>query len=120
MPTPTQHEKWRGVDRDDLIEEVERLSALLDARFGDVRLASAGPDGKGAFVFELRSGMVGIMAEHMAQIMDIDGGENFLQIEVTHPIKGPLTFTIERRFGRSPAVQLAEAKKKIAELESAT
>ena len=36
MPTPTQHEKSRGVDRDDLIEEVERLGALLDARFGDV------------------------------------------------------------------------------------
>ncbi len=109
---------WSAASHAELLAEVSRLNALLDERFKDLKLASAGPDGGGAFVFELRSGMAGLMAEHLAQILREEGAPNFVQIEAVHPELGPLTFTVERRFGDSPSKQLAEAKRRIAELEA--
>jgi hypothetical protein len=103
--------------REDLINEVERLKALIDGRFKDARLLSAAPDGKGAFVLDIQTGLSGIMAENMMAILRGEGAPNFIQVEANHPEDGPLTFTIEKRFGRSPAAQLAEAKQRIAELE---
>jgi hypothetical protein len=104
--------------RDELVNEIERLKALFDGRFRDARLLSAAPDGKGAFVLDIQSGLSGIMAENMVAILRGEGAPNFVQVEANHPEDGPLTFTIERRRGRSPAVQLAEAKARIAELEA--
>jgi hypothetical protein len=104
--------------RDELVNEIERLKALLDGRFKDARLRSAAPDGKGAFVLDIQTGLSGIMAENMIAILRGEGAPNFVQVEANHPEEGPLTFTIERRWGRAPAVQLAEAKARIAELEA--
>lgn len=106
--------------RDELIGEIERLNALLDGRFKDARLLSAAPDGKGAFVLDIQTGLSGIMAENMLALMQAEGAPNFVQVEAVHPEVGPLTFSIEKRLGRCTAVQLAEAKKRIAELEAAT
>ncbi len=104
--------------RDDLVREIMRLQALMEGRFKDARLLSAAPDGKGAFVLDIQTGLSGIMAENMMAILDGEGAPNFVQVEANHPERGPLTFTIERRVGRSPAVQLAEARARIAELEA--
>jgi hypothetical protein len=98
--------------RDDFVREIQRLHALLDGRFKDARLLSMAPDGKGAFVLDIQSGLSGVMAENMMAILRGEGAPNFVQVEANHPENGPLTFTIERRFGRSPAVQLAEEKAK--------
>lgn len=106
--------------RDDLVSEIERLRALMDGRFKDARLLSAAPDGRGAFVLDIKTGLSGVMAENMLAILQGEGAPNFVQVEANHPEAGPLTFTIERRFGRAPAVQLAEAKARIAELERTT
>lgn len=99
--------------------EIKRLNALLDKRWRDARLLRAAPDGKGAFQFAIETDLAGLMAEHLLQIMQADGGTNFVQMEVEHPEVGPLTFTIEKRLGRAPAVQLAEAKERVAQLEAA-
>lgn len=104
--------------RDDLVTEIERLKALLDGRFKDARLLSAAPDGKGAFVFDIQTGLSGIMAENMLAILRGEDAPNFVEIEANHPEVGPLTFSIAKRFGRSAAAQLAEAKARIAELEA--
>lgn len=101
-------------------DEIARLWALIEERWKDARLMHAGPNGRGAFEFAITTGLAGLMADHLLAIMEAEGGQNFVQMEVTHPEAGPLTFTIEKRFGRSPAAQLAEAKARIAELEAAT
>lgn len=104
--------------RDDLVTEIERLKALMDGRFRDARLLSAGPDGKGAFVLDIQTGLSGIMAENMMAILQGEGAPNFVEVEANHPEAGLLTFSVARRFGRSAAAQLAEAKVRIAELEA--
>jgi hypothetical protein len=116
MAVPHDYRQW---SREDLIIEVQRLKALVEGRFKEARLMSAAPDGTGAFVLDIQTGLSGVMAENMLAILRGEGAPNFVQVEATHPEEGPLTFTIERRFGRSPAVQLAEAKARIAELEAA-
>lgn len=100
--------------------EIERLLALLEKRWKDARLMHLAPNGKGAFEMALKTDLAGLMADHLLSIMEGEGAPNFVQMEVGHPDLGPLTFTIEKRFGRSPAAQLAEAKQRIAELEGNT
>ncbi len=98
--------------------EIERLLALVEGRFKGARLLRTGPDGRGAFEIAIRSDLAGLMADHLLHIMQLEGGQNFVQMEVTHPDAGPLTFTIEQRCGRSPAAQLAEIKTRTATLET--
>lgn len=99
-------------------DEIDRLLALLEGRWKDARLMNAGPDGKGAFVMSVKTELAGYIADHLLGIMQAEGGPNFVQLEADHPEVGPLTFSIERRYGRCPAVQLAEAKAEIARLLS--
>lgn len=103
---------------DQAADEIERLWAMLEKRWKDAHLLSAGPDGIGAFSFAIRSDLAGLMAEHLAQIMKAEGAPNFVSIEADHPEMGPLTFSVERRFGQSAASQLAAAKEQISALES--
>lgn len=103
--------------RDDLVKEIARLQALVDGLFKDARLMRAGSDAAGAFTLDIQTGLSGILAENMFAILQAEGAPNFVEIEAWHPEAGPLTFSISRRFGRSAAVQLAEAKARIAELE---
>jgi hypothetical protein len=103
--------------RDDLIKEIARLRALLDGRFKDARLLRAGPDGKGAFVFDIQTGLSGVIAEHILGILQGESAPNFVEVEADHPEAGPLTFSIAKRLGKSAARQLAEAKLEVARLE---
>lgn len=97
--------------------EIARLTALIEKRWKDARVLSLGPDGRGAFQLSVQTDLAGLMADHLLAIMQAEGGPNFVQMEVDHPDMGPLTFSIERRLGRSAAEQLREAKLRIEELE---
>jgi hypothetical protein len=97
-----------------LRKENARLQALVEGRFKDARLLSMAPDGKGAFVMDIRTGLSGILAENMLAILQGEGAPNFVEVEVTHLDAGPLTFSVARRLGRSCAAQLADAKVKLA------
>lgn len=118
----SRHEKRKEAREptvDDLKAEVERLKALLDKRWKDARLLHMAPDGRGAFEVAIQSDLAGLMADHLLHIMQLDGGNNFVQIEASHPDVGPITFSIEKRFGRSPARQIAEAKVRLTNMRHA-
>lgn len=102
--------------RDDLVREITRLQALIEGRFKDARLLGMAPDGKGAFVLDIQTGLSGVMAENMLAILQGEGAPNFVQVEASHPQHGPLTFTVERRLGRAPAAQLAQMKAVLREI----
>jgi hypothetical protein len=101
---------YADLSPDELLTECRRLRALVDGRFKDARLLRAGPDGKGCFVLDIQSGLSGVMAENMIRILEGEGAPNYVEVEAGHPDIGPLTFTIAKRWGRSSAAQLAEAK----------
>lgn len=110
----------------DLLEataaEMERLRALVEFRFKDAAkayLQSAGPDGKGAFQFDIRAGIVPLIAEHLAASFKAMGGENYVQMEVSHDELGPLMLTIQRKYGELPAAIAAKERERADRAEGA-
>ena len=95
--------------------ENARLTALLEGRYKDVRLVSF-----------LHGEMVlqGSLMEHMAAFLaemlrgtDPDAvPANYTETSMHHPELGPLTLTLQRRFGKTPHTLRREAEEKLAAL----
>lgn len=105
----------------------ERLQAIIDERWKDAAdpyLLSAGPDntsspdGSGGFVFKFRSPIIPLIVESFAASLKEIGAENYCQMEVTHPEIGPLTFTVQRREGKTPAQIAAEWRERAERAEA--
>lgn len=99
---------------DEALLEIERLRALFDGRWKDavqLRLKSAGPV-DGMFQFELQAGILPLIAEHLASEFKRAGGENYVSFEINHDELGPLTLTMQRRFGKMPAQVAREANER--------
>lgn len=93
--------------------EIERLQALFEGRWKDAAeayLKSAGPGRDGTFEFNIKVGIVPLIAAHLAATFKAMGGKNYIQIEVNHDELGPLVLTMQRRLGKLPAVVAAEEK----------
>lgn len=113
--------------------ECQRLAALAEGRFKDIRLLEAGPRDGSGFGFDYTGGPISYIAEYLAQMLGYRDGEpsNYAEIEVSHTEFGTLTLTLQRRSGLTPhqkaqaaverahelALDLAAAKTRIAELE---
>lgn len=96
-----------------LWNEIERLRALVDGRWKDAaeaHLKSAGPSRDGTFEFNIKAGIVPLIAEHLAATFKAAGAENFIEIEVNHDELGPLMLTMRRRFGKMPSTVAAEER----------
>lgn len=108
------------VDRDmvvnDLLEaadDLEHSKAVAEERWKDAAqlyLRSAGPNGKGAFEFNMHATIMPLIAEHLAETFRGLGGENYVQIEVNHDELGPLVLTMQRRLGELPATIAARER----------
>lgn len=105
---------------DELRKENERLQAVLDGDFkksAELSLKRAEyPAADGSLRLDLQATIIPLIAEHLAQIFKMEGGENYLGIEFNHPELGPMMLNIQRRFGETPAAQNVRLK---AELEEA-
>jgi hypothetical protein len=100
-------------------DEIERLQALLDGDFkksAELSIkAMQFPDENGGMRFDLQASIIPLIAEHLAQIFKMEGGENYLGIEFIHPELGPMTLNIQRRFGETPAAQNVRLKADLSE-----
>jgi hypothetical protein len=95
----------------ELEKERERLAAIVEERFKDTRLVSAGGRGEG-FGFDLTGGPIPYIAEYLAQFMghrEDRPTANYSEIEVQHNELGPLTLTMQRRSGKTPHQLRVEA-----------
>lgn len=105
---------------DELRKENERLQAVLDGDFkksAELSLKRAEyPTADGSLRLDLQATIIPLIAEHLAQIFKMEGGENYLGIEFNHPELGPMMLNIQRRLGETPAAQNVRLK---AELEQA-
>lgn len=58
----------------------------------------------------MRSKLITLFADTMAETLDAEGAENLVEWTVNHPEKGPLTLTLQRQFGKTPMKLYAEAR----------
>lgn len=91
---------------------------------GEMRLHGAGPRGDGGFGFEFSGGVCQLLAEAYAEQFKQSGAINYLELLFQHSDIGPLTITMQRVEGLTPAQKLAQAEAerdalqaKLAELE---
>ncbi|WP_046867135.1 hypothetical protein [Microvirga massiliensis] len=98
-----------------LEQECQRLRALAEERFHDVRLLRAGPH-DGGFVFDFTGSPVSYIAEYLAEVLGCRDGapSNYAEMEVQQRELGAMTLTLQRRSGLTPH-QKAEAAIKQAE-----
>jgi len=90
---------------------IDRQAALIrDLGSPDVTEMHYTP---GKMDIQMRSKLVTIWAESMAEILDGEGALNVVEFTVIHPEKGPLTLTLQRQFGKSPMQLYAEAKREL-------
>lgn len=91
----------QDMDRDALLAEIERLTALVEGRFKDVRLIEFS---KGELV--LKGTLFEHIAEFMAQMLQMgrdDGtAANYTESILHHPELGRLTLTLQRQSGQTP------------------
>lgn len=121
-PSSWEEEKARlTAELDEMRQENERLAALAEGRFSDVRLLRAGPDGKGGFSFDLAGGPVQFIAEYLAQMLGKDrdeGPSNYAEMEIQHHEMGGMTLTLQRRTGKTPHQFRLEAEGKARYLQA--
>lgn len=84
---------------------------------GEVRLNKAEPKPDGSFGFTFSGFAVQLMAESMAQQFKESGAINYLELRFQHREIGPITVTMQREEGLTPAQKLAQAEARIQELE---
>lgn len=91
---------------------------------GEMRLHGAGPRADGGFGFEFSGGVCQLLAEAYADQFKQSGAINYLELLFQHSDVGPLTITMQRVEGLTPAQKLAQAEGerdalqvKLAELE---
>ena len=77
---------------------------------GEVRLNGAGPRADGGFGFEFSGGVCQLMAEAYAEQFRQSGAINYLELLFHHSDIGPLTITMQRVEGLTPAQKLAQAE----------
>jgi|GEM_PF-1117073 len=77
---------------------------------GEVRLNGAGPRADGGFGFEFSGGVCQLMAEAYAEQFRQSGAINYLELLFHHSDIGPLTITMQRIEGLTPAQKLAQAE----------
>jgi len=77
---------------------------------GEVRLHGAGPRADGGFGFEFSGGICQLMAEAYAEQFRQSGAINYLELLFHHSDIGPLTITMQRVEGLTPAQKLAQAE----------
>lgn len=77
---------------------------------GELRLNNAGPRADGGFGFELSGGVCHLMAEGFAEQFKQSGAINYLELLFDHSDIGPLTITMQRVNGLTPAQKLAKAE----------
>lgn len=75
---------------------------------------------------QMRSKLITLFADTMAEILDGEGAENLVEWTVNHPEKGPLTLTLQRQYGKTPMQlyagvvrELRDAKEAAANLRTA-
>lgn len=77
---------------------------------GELRLHGAGPRADGGFGFEFSGGVCQLMAEAYADQFKQSGAINYLELLFDHTEIGPLTITMQRVEGLTPAQKLAQAE----------
>lgn len=96
---------FEGIPTDRI--EGKNLGAILA---GEVRLNGAGPRADGGFGFEFSGGVCQLMAEAYAEQFRQSGAINYLELLFHHSDIGPLTITMQRVEGLTPAQKLAQAE----------
>lgn len=77
---------------------------------GEMRLHGAGPRSDGGFGFEFSGGVCQLLAEAYAEQFKQSGAINYLELLFQHSEIGPLTITMQRVDGLTPAQKLAQAE----------
>lgn len=77
---------------------------------GELRLHGAGPRTDGGFGFEFSGGVCQLLAEAYADQFRESGAVNYLELLFNHTEIGPLTITMQRVEGLTPAQKLARAE----------
>jgi len=89
-------------------------SDKLDGKFTppDTNLLSAGPTSDGKFEIALQSKqfVVGVIAAHLADLLRSYDAKNYIEMDLTHPEMGPLAFTLQKKWGKTPSELYHEAK----------
>lgn len=98
--------------------ETERFAGKSIGEFltGEVRLNKAEPKSDGSFGFTFSGVAIQIMAEAFADQFKSSGAVNYLELLFDHSEVGPLTVTMQRVEGLTPAQKLAAVE---AQLEAA-
>jgi len=105
---------FEGISTDRI--EGKNLGEILA---GEVRLNGAGPRADGGFGFEFSGGVCQLMAEAYAEQFRQSGAINYLELLFNHSDIGPLTITMQRVEGLTPAQKLAQAEAECANLRQA-
>lgn len=91
----------QDMERDTLMAEIERLTALVEGRFKDVRLVEFM---QGELV--LKGTLFEYIAEFMAQMLQAGRQDataaNYTETILNHPELGRLTLTLQRQSGQTP------------------
>ncbi|WP_288476691.1 hypothetical protein [uncultured Pantoea sp.] len=77
---------------------------------GEMRLHGAGPRADGGFGFEFSGGVCQLLADAYAEQFKQSGAINYLELLFQHSEIGPLTITMQRVEGLTPAQKLAQAE----------
>jgi hypothetical protein len=67
----------------------------------------------GKMDIEMRSKLITIWTECMAEMLDAEGALNLVEFTVQHPEKGPMTLTLQRQLGKSPMQLYAEVVREL-------
>jgi hypothetical protein len=87
----------------ELEKEVERLTALLEERFNDIRLVQW-VDGQ----MDIQGGPIGYCAAYMAEMLETptdnrgDDYCNYIEMRVNNDKAGPLVLRLQRCYGETP------------------
>jgi hypothetical protein len=94
----------------ELEQEVDRLRALLEQRYEDVRLVEM----RGGEMI-LEGGPVGYFAAYMAEMLEPRDNQgksyaNYVEMKLSHDQAGPLCLTLQRSLGQTPHQLRREAE----------
>lgn len=101
--------------------ETERFAGKSIGEFlaGEVRLNKAEPKPDGSFGFTFSGLAIQIMAESFADQFKSSGAVNYLELLFDHSEVGPLTVTMQRVEGLTPAQKLAAVEAQLEKAEAA-
>ena len=100
-------------ENDQLRNRIKQQSALLDGKFEEwskLRIKSMGPAADGTFEINTQAEIIPMLAELLASDFERAGGENYIAFGISHTRLGPLTLTLQRELGETPAAQAGRWK----------